>query len=99
MTLSLIGTTIGASIFAPTTALALDADTEASMRRIAEKSEAANALEREKDKARAAKQEKDKEGGSTLVIGVAGGGLALSIPFFLPNLIRLGKKLSGGGGQ
>ena len=34
MTLSLIGTTIGASIFAPTTALALDADTEASMRRM-----------------------------------------------------------------
>ena len=39
------------------------------MRCSAEKSEAANALEREKDKARAAKQEKDKEGGSTLVLG------------------------------
>lgn len=61
------------------------------------KSESANALEREKDAAKAAKAAKEKGGASNLVLGVAGGGLALSVPFFLPNLIRLAKKITGSG--
>jgi len=45
-------------------------------------------------------QEKPKQkadaGAGKLVGGIAAGGLLLSVPFFLPNLIRLSKKLGGG---
>mmetsp|Transcript_1047 Transcript_1047/g.2272 ORF Transcript_1047/g.2272 Transcript_1047/m.2272 type:complete len:119 (+) Transcript_1047:134-490(+) len=32
---------------------------------------------------------KTKEGASNLVLGVAGGSIALSLPFFLPSILRL----------
>ena len=45
-------------------------------------------------KAAAEKRKQDAEKGKSLVPAVLGGGLLLSLPFFFPNLLRLGTKLS-----
>jgi hypothetical protein len=47
----------------------------------------------DKEKERKAKAKEDAEGARNLVPAVLFGGTALSVPFFLPNLIRLAKKL------
>uniref|UniRef100_A0A7S0GCP1 Uncharacterized protein n=1 Tax=Proboscia inermis TaxID=420281 RepID=A0A7S0GCP1_9STRA len=51
----------------------------------------------DQEKARKLKQKEDSANSKKLVPLVLFGGSALSIPFFLPNLIRLGKKLGSGG--
>ncbi|GMI40831.1 hypothetical protein TrCOL_g11027 [Triparma columacea] len=86
-----------AILLSPQLAFAVDDETADMVARIAAKAEAANAADREKDANAAAKKAKDKDGAGNLVLGVAGGGLALSVPFFLPNLIRLAKKATGNG--
>mmetsp|Transcript_8237 Transcript_8237/g.16496 ORF Transcript_8237/g.16496 Transcript_8237/m.16496 type:complete len:152 (-) Transcript_8237:57-512(-) len=87
---------VAASSLYPAAARAESA--EEAVARIAARSEAENALAREKEAALKAKNTgKSDDGASGLVLGVLGGGVALSLPFFLPNLIRLGKKLGGGG--
>jgi len=84
----------------PTTALALvdaNEDSAAMVRRIAANSEAANVAA----KAKKLKEEQDAknnaDSGKNLVAAGLVGSVALSLPFFLPNLIRLGKKLGSGG--
>lgn len=44
------------------------------------------------EKERKLKQKEDAENARKLVPGILIGGTALSVPFFLPNLLRLGKK-------
>jgi len=84
----------------PTTAFALvdaNEDSAAMVRRIAANSEAANVAA----KAKKLKEEQDAknnaDSGKNLVAAGLVGSVALSLPFFLPNLIRLGKKLGSGG--
>eukprot|EP00586_Coscinodiscus_wailesii_P011896 CAMPEP_0172490642 /NCGR_PEP_ID=MMETSP1066-20121228/21148_1 /TAXON_ID=671091 /ORGANISM="Coscinodiscus wailesii, Strain CCMP2513" /LENGTH=162 /DNA_ID=CAMNT_0013259215 /DNA_START=126 /DNA_END=614 /DNA_ORIENTATION=+ len=78
---------------APTIVYADDADD--TVKRIAAQSAAANEAARaKKEKEAAAKA----EGGGTNLVGLAAaGGVVLTLPFFLPNLQRLGTKLGSGG--
>ena len=46
----------------------------------------------EQEKERKRKQKEDAENARKLVPGILIGGTALSVPFFFPNLVRLGKK-------
>jgi biotin carboxyl carrier protein len=74
-----------------------DEDSAAMVRRIAAKSEAAN----EAARAKRIKEEEDAKNsagnGQSLVTTGLVGSVVLSLPFFLPNLIRLGKKITSGG--
>mmetsp|Transcript_45549 Transcript_45549/g.138428 ORF Transcript_45549/g.138428 Transcript_45549/m.138428 type:complete len:155 (-) Transcript_45549:1202-1666(-) len=65
--------------------------------RIAAKSVAANEAARLKKEKEDAAKAKGKESGGIAVLGVGAAGVALTAPFFLPNLLRLGSKLSSGG--
>jgi len=47
----------------------------------------------DQEKERKLKAKEKAEGGKKLIPTVLFGGFALSLPFFLPNLLRLGKKL------
>jgi len=51
----------------------------------------------DKEKERKIKAKADGDAGKKLVPLIGFGGIALSVPFFLPNLIRLGKKVGSGG--
>mmetsp|Transcript_11666 Transcript_11666/g.12531 ORF Transcript_11666/g.12531 Transcript_11666/m.12531 type:complete len:156 (-) Transcript_11666:104-571(-) len=51
----------------------------------------------EQEKARKIKAKEDAENGKKKIPYILGGGFLLSLPFFLPNLLRLGKKLGSGG--
>lgn len=51
----------------------------------------------DQEKARKLKAKEDGEKGKKLLPLILFGGVGLSVPFFLPNLIRLGKKVSSGG--
>ena len=64
--------------------------------RIAAQSVKANEAARTKKEKDEAAQAKSKEGVNPALL-VGGGGLALSLPFFLPNPLRLGTKLGSGG--
>jgi hypothetical protein len=46
----------------------------------------------EQEKERKLKQKENSVNARKLVPGILFGGTALSVPFFLPNLLRLGKK-------
>jgi len=96
---SLGGTAV--SLIAASTAACAPAFAEESaddlVARIAAKSVAANDAARVKREADEAKRLKDKEGGGSLVLGVGAAGVVLTLPFFLPNLLRLGSKLGSGG--
>ena len=48
-------------------------------------------------KVAAAKAKEDAEKNKQLIPTILGGGLLLSLPFFLPNLMRLSKKIGSGG--
>ena len=85
-----------AVVAAPTAALA-DESAEDMVARIAAKSAAANEAARLKAEKEAASKAQAKEGSSSLVLGAGAAGVALTLPFFLPNLLRLGSKLSSGG--
>lgn len=85
-----------AVVAAPTAALA-DESAEDMVARIAAKSAAANEAARAKAEKEAASKAQAKEGSSSLVLGAGAAGVALTLPFFLPNLLRLGSKLSSGG--
>jgi hypothetical protein len=74
-----------------------DEDSAAMVRRIAAKSEAANVAARTK-KIKEEEDAKNNAGkGQNLVATGLVGSVVLSLPFFLPNLIRLGKKVASGG--
>ena len=92
--------TVAGILVATPAAMALvdaDEDSTAMVRRIAAQSEAANAAARAK-KVKEEEDAKNNSGaGQNLVAAGLVGSVALSLPFFLPNLIRLGKKLSSGG--
>jgi len=51
----------------------------------------------EQEKARKIKAKEDAENGKKKIPYILGGGFLLSLPFFLPNLLRLGQKLGSGG--
>jgi len=51
----------------------------------------------EQEKARKLKAKEDGENGKKKIPYILGGGFLLSLPFFLPNLLRLGTKLGSGG--
>mmetsp|Transcript_24399 Transcript_24399/g.51500 ORF Transcript_24399/g.51500 Transcript_24399/m.51500 type:complete len:151 (-) Transcript_24399:179-631(-) len=51
----------------------------------------------DQEKARKLKAKEDAENAKKLVPTILFGGVALSVPFFLPNLLRLGKKFISGG--
>ena len=74
-----------------------DESAEDMVARIAAKSAAANDAARAKADKEAAQKAGAKDGSSNLVLGVGAAGVALTLPFFLPNLLRLGSKLSSGG--
>ena len=74
-----------------------DESAEDMVARIAAKSAAANEAARAKADKEAAQKAGAKDGSSNLVLGVGAAGVALTLPFFLPNLLRLGSKLSSGG--
>jgi hypothetical protein len=84
---------------APTVAyadpLAADNDADDVVKRIAAQSAAVNEAARAK-KAKEAPKEKG-DGGKSLVGLAAAGGVVLTLPFFLPNLMRIGTKLTSGG--
>mmetsp|Transcript_11259 Transcript_11259/g.23856 ORF Transcript_11259/g.23856 Transcript_11259/m.23856 type:complete len:99 (-) Transcript_11259:272-568(-) len=48
----------------------------------------------DQEKARKLKQKEDSENAKKLVPAILIGGTALTVPFFLPNLLRLGKKFA-----
>ena len=62
------------------------------VKRIAAKSAAANEAARAKALTEEQKKEDGKDAGKLLVPAFLLGGIGLTLPFFLPNLIRLGKK-------
>lgn len=84
------------SAFAPDAAFA-DESAEDMVARIAAQSAAANEAARAKAEKESAEKAKAKEGSSGLVLGAGAAGVALTLPFFLPNLLRLGSKLGSGG--
>ena len=51
----------------------------------------------EQEKERKLKQKEDTENARKLVPAILFGGTALSVPFFFPNLVRLGKKFISSG--
>ena len=83
-------TVIAAASSVPQLALAeVSDDTSSSVAAIAARSAAANEAARVKAEQEKAKKEKDAGSGGILVGTALGGGLLLSLPFFLPNLLRL----------
>lgn len=83
-------TVVAAASSAPQFAFAdVSDDTSSSVAAIAARSAAANAVARDKAEKEKAKKEKEAGSGGVLVSTVLGGGLALSLPFFLPNLLRM----------
>jgi len=85
-----------AVVVAPNAAFA-DESAEDMVARIAAKSAAANDAARAKAEKEAAQKAGAKGGSSNLVLGAGAAGVALTLPFFLPNLLRLGSKLGSGG--
>jgi hypothetical protein len=95
--LSLAGAAAAAAVVVAPTAAVADESAEDMVARIAAKSAAANEAARQKAEKEAATKAQAKEGSSSLVLGAGAAGVALTLPFFLPNLLRLGSKLSSGG--
>jgi hypothetical protein len=74
-----------------------DESAEDMVERIAAKSAAANEAARAKAAAAEQKKIEGADSGKVLVPAFLLGSVGLSLPFFLPNLIRLGKKVASGG--
>jgi hypothetical protein len=85
-----------AAAFAVALPVAAFADESADdiVKRIAAKSAVANEAARAKALDEEKKKEEGKDAGKLLVPAFLLGGVGLTLPFFLPNLIRLGKKTS-----
>jgi hypothetical protein len=83
-----------AAAFAVALPVAAFADESADdiVKRIAAKSAVANEAARAKALDEEKKKEEGKDAGKLLVPAFLLGGVGLTLPFFLPNLIRLGKK-------
>lgn len=78
-------------------AVSADESAEDMVERIAAKSAAANEAARAKAAAAEQKKIEGADSGKVLVPAFLLGSVGLSLPFFLPNLIRLGKKVASGG--
>lgn len=78
-------------------AVSADESAEDMVERIAAKSAAANAAARAKAAAEEQKKIEGADSGKILVPAFLLGSVGLSLPFFLPNLIRLGTKVASGG--
>jgi len=92
-----LATTAAAFAFvAPAVAVGTN-DADDVVARIAAQNAAKAAAAREQAAVEASKPKKEPTDGKSLVLGAAGASVALSLPFFLPNLLRLGTKLASGG--